>query len=138
MPDVQVLNMQGKSTFGTKLQLELEDTQGKYLLYFPCAEPDAEDDWLLDIKLFSRSFYADRVSMIFNELGLQQVSLREHLSRRESFLKKYRAGFCAQAPYPIECDCRRVGPGNDCGASGVCGVRYHHLALHVGGSDRSG
>lgn len=87
LPDVQVLNMQGKSTFGTKLQLELEDTQGKYLLYFPCAEPDAEDDWLLDIKLFSRSFYADRVSMIFNELGLQQVSLREHLSRRESFLK---------------------------------------------------
>lgn len=86
LPDVQVLNMQGESTFGLKLKLELEDTQGKYLLYFPCAEPDAEDDWLLDIKLYSRSFYADKMSLIFNELGLQQMSLREHLTRRELFL----------------------------------------------------
>lgn len=87
LPDVKVLNMQDESTFGVKLKLELEDTKGRYLLYFPCAEPDAEDDWLLDIKLYSRSFYADKVSMIFNELGLQQMSLREHLARRESFLR---------------------------------------------------
>ncbi|NLU01329.1 MAG: BREX-1 system phosphatase PglZ type A [Pseudomonas lundensis] len=87
LPDVQVLNMQGKSTFGTKLKLELEDTEGKYLLYFPCAEPDANDDWLLDIKLYSRSFYADKVSLIFNELCLQQQSLREHLTSRERFFK---------------------------------------------------
>jgi uncharacterized protein (TIGR02687 family) len=86
LPDVQVLNMQGESTFGLKLQLELEDPRGKYLLYFPCAEPDAEDDWLLDIKLYSRCFYADRISLIFNDLGLQQQSLREHLARREQFL----------------------------------------------------
>ena len=86
LPDVEVLNMQGESSFGIKLRLELEDTQRKYLLYFPWAEPDAADDWLLDIKLYSRSFFADRVSMIFNELGLQQQSLREHLARRERFL----------------------------------------------------
>lgn len=86
LPNVHVLNMQGESTFGLKLKLELEDTQGKYLLYFPCAEPEADDDWLLDIKLYSRSFYADKVSLIFNELGLQQQSLREHLAKRERFL----------------------------------------------------
>lgn len=86
LPDVQVLHMQEQSTFGLKLKLELEDTQGKYLLYFPCAEPDAEDDWLLDIKLYSRSFYADKTSLIFNELGLQHMHLREHLAQRELFL----------------------------------------------------
>ena len=86
LPGVQVLNMQGLSTFGTKLKLELEDTEGKYLLYFPCAEPDANDDWLLDIKLYSRSFYADKVSLIFNDLGLHQQVLREHLASRERFL----------------------------------------------------
>jgi uncharacterized protein (TIGR02687 family) len=86
LPNVQVLNMHGVSTFGLKLKLELEDTEGKYLLYFPCAEPEADDDWLLDIKLYSRSFYADKVSLIFNELGLQQQSLREHLAKREQFL----------------------------------------------------
>lgn len=86
LPEITVVNMEGESTLGIKLKLELEDTKGNYLLYFPCAEPDANDDWLLDIKLYSRSFYADRISLIFNELGLQQQSLREHLTKRERFL----------------------------------------------------
>jgi hypothetical protein len=34
---------------------------------------------LLDIKRYSRCFYADRMSIIFNELGLQQQSVRAHL-----------------------------------------------------------
>ncbi len=87
LADINILNMAEQSTLETKLKLELEDQQGKYLLYFPSAEPDLEQDWLLDIKLYSRSFYADRFSILFNELGLQQQSLREHLSKREEFLK---------------------------------------------------
>jgi uncharacterized protein (TIGR02687 family) len=86
LADVTVLNMAGESQLGTKLKLEMEDTVGKYLLYFPSAEPDVENDWLLDIKLYSRSFYADRVSIIFNDLGLHQQSMREHLSLRDKFL----------------------------------------------------
>ncbi|RIW96392.1 BREX-1 system phosphatase PglZ type A, partial [Acinetobacter baumannii] len=85
--DVQILNMAEESSLAIKLKLELQDQQGKYLLYFPSAEPETEKDWLLDIKLYSRSFYADRFSIIFNELGLQQQSLREHLAKREEFLK---------------------------------------------------
>lgn len=84
--DVQILNMANESALGTKLKLELEDKIGKYLLYFPFAEPDVEKDWLLDIKLYSRCFYADRFSIIFNELGLHQQSLREHLAKRDKFL----------------------------------------------------
>ena len=87
LTDVQILNMAEQSTLEIKLKLELEDQQCKYLLYFPSAEPDLEQDWLLDIKLYSRSFYADRFSIHFNELGLQQQSLREHLTKREEFLK---------------------------------------------------
>src|SRR5690606_17131764 len=68
--DVQILTMANESALGTKLKLELEDKAGKYLLYLPFAEPDVERDWLLDIKLYSRCFYADRFSIIFNELGL--------------------------------------------------------------------
>lgn len=90
LPDVQLLNMTGASALAVKLKLELEDPNGKYLLYFPQAEPEPENDWLLDIKLYSRSFYADRISIIFNELGLQQQSLRAHLASREKFLSKGR------------------------------------------------
>ena len=62
--DVQILNMAEESSLAIKLKLELEDQQGKYLLYFPSPEPETEKDWLLDIKLYSRSFYADqRISL---------------------------------------------------------------------------
>lgn len=86
LTNVNIINMEDESTFGIKLKLELEDTVGKYLLYFPSKEPEPEKDWLLDIKLYSRSFYADRFSIIFNELGLHQQSLREHLAKRDKFL----------------------------------------------------
>ncbi len=86
LPDVNIVNMKSQSSLGIKLKLELEDTKGKYLLYFPIPEPAIDKDWLLDIKLYSRRFYADRFSIIFNELGLQQQSLREHLAKRDKFL----------------------------------------------------
>lgn len=86
LDSVQLLNMENESALGTKLKLELEDTKTKYLLYFPSTEPEVEKDWLLDIKLYSRCFYADRFSIIFNELGFHQQSLREHLAKRDKFL----------------------------------------------------
>ncbi len=86
LPEVEIINMDGESALAIKLRLEQEDTAGKYLLYFPSAEPEQNKDWLLDIKLYSRSFYADRISIIFNELGLQQQSLRDHLAKRQDFL----------------------------------------------------
>ncbi|MFT7292880.1 MAG: hypothetical protein ACI87Q_000726 [Pseudohongiellaceae bacterium] len=86
LTDVQILDMSNESALGAKLKLEVKDKEGKYLLYFPSAEPDIEKDWLLDIKLYSRCFYADRFSIIFNELGLHQQSLRGHLAKRDKFL----------------------------------------------------
>lgn len=86
LSDVTILNIADESVLGIKLKLELEDKTGNYLLYFPSAEPEPEKDWLLDIKLYSRSFYADRFSIIFNELGLKQLSLRAHLAVRDKFL----------------------------------------------------
>lgn len=83
---VQVIAMAGESTLGVKLRLELEEPDTPTLLYFPYAEPAPEVDWLLDIKLYSGRFYADRVSMIFNELGLTRHVLREHLAQRQAFL----------------------------------------------------
>ena len=84
--EVNTINMANTSALAVKMRLELEDTESKFLLYFPFAEPEIEKDWLLDIKLYSRCFYADRMSIIFNELGLQQQSVRAHLAKRERFL----------------------------------------------------
>lgn len=86
LSEVNIINMASESALGVKLKLELDDVGGRYLLYFPYPEPDVEKDWLLDMKLYSRSFYADRFSIIFNELGLHTASLREHLAKRDKFL----------------------------------------------------
>ena len=86
LSDVSVINMANQSVLGMKLKLELEDTQTKHLLYFPMEEPNPKEDWLLDIKLYSRCFYADRISIIFNDLALHQQSMRDHLAQRDKFL----------------------------------------------------
>lgn len=86
LEEVSILNMTEQSVLDVKVKLELEEPDRKFLLYFPEPEPDITDDWLLDIKLYSRCFYADRFSIIFNELGFQQQSLRAHLAERDKFL----------------------------------------------------
>ena len=52
------------SALEAKIRLEREDPEGRYLIYAPTEEPDYESDWLLDIRLYSQSFRADRASII--------------------------------------------------------------------------
>ena len=68
-----------------KIRLEREEPTGKFLLYSPTEEPDYEDDWLLDIRLYSRSFRADRASILLQELGLVNQHLRTHIAERRKF-----------------------------------------------------
>ncbi|MGH9428509.1 MAG: BREX-1 system phosphatase PglZ type A, partial [Terriglobia bacterium] len=82
---VQVLRLDKTSSLATKIRLEREDPTGRYLLYAPTEEPDYENDWLLDIRLYSRSFRADRASIILDELGLANQHLRQHLADRRRF-----------------------------------------------------
>jgi len=83
--DVTVLNMENQAALEIKELLEIKDTIGSYLLYFPTGEPSYEDNWLLDIQLYSRVFTADRVSMVFNELGLNHISMKDHIAVRMAF-----------------------------------------------------
>lgn len=84
---VTVVNLLDESLLELKIQLETQDRTGKYLLYSPSPEPNPENDWLLDIRLYSRPFHADRASIILNELGLASQSLRAHLNERKKFFK---------------------------------------------------
>ncbi len=84
---VQIIHLEDESTLELKVRLELEDHDGKYLLYSPRPEPTPDQDWLLDIRLYSRSFHADRPSMLLSELGLSQHSMREHIRERMKFFK---------------------------------------------------
>lgn len=83
---VNVLQLSEVGSLAAKILLEREDPTGRYLIYSPTEEPGYEDDWLLDIRLYSRSFRADRASILLNELGLgERQDLRQHLADRRKF-----------------------------------------------------
>lgn len=82
---VTTLRLDEEPSLGVKLRLEREDPAGKYLLYSPAEEPDHEADWLLDVRLYSRSFRADRASILLDQLGLRNQHLRQHLADRRKF-----------------------------------------------------
>ncbi len=82
---VKVLKLDEIGALEAKVRIEQEDPAGRYLLYSPAEEPDYEDDWLLDMRLYGRSFRADRASIILQELGLAHQNLRQHLAKRRKF-----------------------------------------------------
>jgi hypothetical protein len=94
---VQIIRLDEVGALETKIRLERGDPEGRFLLYAPTEEPDDDDDWLLDVRLYSRSFRADRASIILDELGLENHHLREHLAARRKFfdnkerLQKFKA-----------------------------------------------
>lgn len=81
---VETLRLDQTGAFETKLRIE-QDTGNRFLIYSPAEEPDYEDDWLLDIRLYSRSFRADRASILLDQLGLQNQQLRPHIAVRRKF-----------------------------------------------------
>ncbi len=82
---VTTLRLDEVGALEVKIRIEREERNGKFLLYAPSEEPDYEDDWLLDIRLYSRSFRADKASILLQELGLVNLSLRTHLADRRKF-----------------------------------------------------
>ena len=85
--DVTILRLDQHGALELKIKLAAEDTQGKYILYAPYAEPAPEDDWLLDIKLYSYIFHADQASILLKELNLEHQSLRPYLKERKAFFR---------------------------------------------------
>ncbi len=82
---VSLLRLDEHPALAVKVRLEQEDPTGRYLLYAPFEPPAPAQDWLLDMRLYSASFSADRASMLLSELGLTQQSVRQHLAERAKF-----------------------------------------------------
>jgi uncharacterized protein (TIGR02687 family) len=85
LDDVTTLRLDEVGALEAKIRLERDEPNGKFLLYAPAEEPDYDEDWLLDIRLYSRSFRADRASILLQELGLVNQHLRTHIAERRKF-----------------------------------------------------
>ncbi|MCY3788534.1 MAG: BREX-1 system phosphatase PglZ type A, partial [Gemmatimonadetes bacterium] len=82
---VEVLKLDEVGALEAKVRIEKDYPTGRYLLYSRAEEPDYENDWFLDMRLYGRSFRADRASIILRQLGLAHQHLRQHLAKRRKF-----------------------------------------------------
>ena len=90
LDNAKLLELTGTNFFYAKKLLCVDDTDSNYLLYVPLTFESQEDNWLLDIELYSEEFRSDLVSIWMEEMGLPQTpALR-------SGLKKYRKFFNAK------------------------------------------
>ena len=80
---VHIQKLTNNNQFYMKHLLEEEDTSSHYLIYTNL-ELNSEDNWLYDIMLYSKTFYADRISLVINALQIDP-SLRMIIKKYEKF-----------------------------------------------------
>ncbi len=80
---VKIQTLSDRNQFFIKHLLEEEDPTSSYLIYTNL-ELSVEENWLADTVLYSKTFFADRVSLILSELHIDP-SLRATIKKHERF-----------------------------------------------------
>ena len=70
LDNAKVLVLTGNNTFAAKKLLASDDTTSNYLVYSPLRYERLEDNWLINIELYSEEFRADLNSIWMDEMGL--------------------------------------------------------------------
>lgn len=85
IPSLEILYLDEIGQFKAKYLIEHEKPDNKFLVYSKKPEPEFEDDWLLDMRLYNYQFRADSASIIVEELGLQEFHMVNHIRKRIAF-----------------------------------------------------
>lgn len=70
LTNAKVLVLNSNNTFVAKKLLASDDTMSNYLVYSPLRYEKPEDNWLINIELYSEEFRADLNSIWMDEMGL--------------------------------------------------------------------
>lgn len=60
--DAKLIALTGTNYAAVNKFLGVEDATGNYVVYCPLSHEKPEDDWLLDIRLYSEEYRADLIS----------------------------------------------------------------------------
>lgn len=90
LSNASIIRMTGRNTFAVKKLLSHDDPYGNYLAYCPISYESLEDNWLLDIQLYSEEFRSDLTSLWMDEM---QISSKSSLRKT---VKAYRKFFAAK------------------------------------------
>ena len=84
----KLVTLTGTNYFAVKKLLGVEDTTGNYVVYCPLSYEKPEDDWILDIRLYSEEYRADLISNWMDDMGLPQTAvLRKQVKEYRKFFK---------------------------------------------------
>ena len=90
LENAKVIALTGNNAFSVKKLLSVDDLTTNYLVYSPCVYNRPDDNWLLDVELYSEEFRADLISIWMDEMGLiSNPAMRKQV-------KNYRAYFNAK------------------------------------------
>ena len=70
LENAKVIALTGNNAFSVKKLLSVDDLTTNYLVYSPLVYNRPDDNWLLDVELYSEEFRADLISIWMDEMGL--------------------------------------------------------------------
>ncbi len=99
--DAKIVKVTGSNSFAIKKLLAMDDTASNYLVYCPISYERPEDNWLLNVELYSgEPFRADLNTIWMDEMGLPASQmLRKQVKQYHKFFnsKERRAKVAAMA-----------------------------------------
>ena len=101
LDNARILTMRRDAMFEIRKQIEVDYADENLLIYCPMGFERMQDNWLLDVFLYSEDFRADYWSLVFSELNVQNLRpVREYARTIAKFFasKERRAQLRALKP----------------------------------------
>lgn len=98
LDDAKVVRLTGSNTFAVKKLLCADDLSSNYLVYSPLSFQKDDDNWLINVQLYSEEFRADLISIWIDEMGLTSTPIiRKQVRNYRAFFdaKKHRTKVAA-------------------------------------------
>ncbi|MBP3803745.1 MAG: BREX-1 system phosphatase PglZ type A [Oribacterium sp.] len=74
-----------KNEFAIKKTIEHDDQETNFLIYVPAEKPLDNENWLLDILMYSEEYYADTVALTMRRMDLTNTDLRRVIEWHSKF-----------------------------------------------------
>lgn len=74
-----------RNEFEIKKTIEHDDPTSNFLVYVPTERPADSENWLLDILMYSKEYYADTVALTMRRLGVTNIDLRKVIESHIKF-----------------------------------------------------
>ncbi len=74
LDNAKVVALTGSNYFAVRKLISVEDTRSNILLYCPLSYNRPDDNWLLDVELYSEEFRADLIAMWMDEMHLESTT----------------------------------------------------------------